>query len=107
MLGLGSWWQRWFPNEDQPPKALPARARGTETGTREQWEKIPHWTPRDGNPPFTARLGLSGVKISSDFGGWGGGINNLSMVKGTQGLRGGQTSQEVEVPILVPPQISG
>lgn len=81
--------------------------------------------------------GLSWVKISAIS---QEGINSLSMVKGTQGLRGGRTalkgghallrlvsplgpkgdrrlgvgnhspkptSQEVEVPILVPPQISG
>lgn len=50
---------------------------------------------------------VRGENLSRLPGRGGGGINNLSMVKGTQGLRGGQTSQEVEVPILVPPQISG
>ena len=43
-----------MPNEDQPPKTPPACARGAQKGTREQWEKTPHWTIRDRHLLLTA-----------------------------------------------------
>lgn len=78
-----------MPNEDRPPKTPPACAGVQRRGQESNGEDPTLDPPRRAPASHSPALGLSGVKISAIS--WEG-INSLSVVKGTQGLGGGQTA---------------